>query len=122
MIATLFTNTIIALLLLNGPPASVRVAVVGESNLKTSFIEDLRQAAREAKIEIEIVPRSDTSLAYTLIIAQETTLGSAAAAVIGLDRAGDVALSVVRSGRLSGKGALNACAKEIAKKIAVLVR
>jgi hypothetical protein len=42
--------------------------------------------------------RTDEALRYTLIIAQESTIGSAAAAVIGLDRSGDVALSVVRSG------------------------
>ena len=100
----------------------IRIAVTGESNLKTNFIEDLRAAAVAAKVVIEIVPRTDETRAYTLIIAQESTLGSAAAAVIGLDTGGDVALSVVRSGRFSGRGALNACAKEVIKKIAVLAK
>jgi hypothetical protein len=40
--------------------------------------------------------------------------------VIVLDRDGNIALSVVRSGRLSGKGAINACTKEVVKKIAIL--
>jgi hypothetical protein len=59
---------------------------------------------------------------YTIVLAQESTVGSAAAAVIALDRSGDLAASVVRSGRMSGKGAVNACTKELAKKIAILRR
>jgi len=107
------------------PPSerrSVRIAVTGESNLRSNFIESIKNAAREEKLGVEIVPRSDLTLTYTVIIAQETTIGSAAAAVIALDRQGDVAASVVRSGRLSGRGALNACAKELVKKILVLAR
>lgn len=61
-------------------------------------------------------------LDYTVIIAQETTIGSAAAVAIALDNSGDVAASVVRSGRLSGRGALNVCAKELAKKLGVFRR
>ncbi len=101
---------------------TVKVAVLGESNLKTNFIEDLKTAATDEKVQIDVVSRTDPALRFTLVIAQETTVGTAAAAVIGLDGAGDVAMSVVRSGRFSGRGALNACAKEIAKKIAVLAR
>lgn len=101
---------------------AVRIAVTGESNLRSNFIESLKDAAREEKLTIEIVNRSDPSLTYTVIIAQETTIASAAAAVIALDRSGDVAASVVRSGRLSGRGALNACAKELVKKFVVLSR
>jgi hypothetical protein len=41
----------------------------------------------------------------------ETTLDSAAAAVLVLDRAGSIVTSFVRSGRLTGKGAMNACSK-----------
>lgn len=41
-------------------------------------------------------------------------------AAIVLDRDGAVVMSVVRSGRLSAKGSMNACAKEIAMKLAVL--
>jgi hypothetical protein len=102
--------------------ASVNVAVVGESNLKSNFIEDLKGAAKDLGLQVSIVPRGDDSLKYTLAIAQETTVGSAAGAVIGMDRTGDVVMSVVRSGRFSGRGALNACAKEIAKKMAILER
>ena len=124
-------SPVLALILLQSPiwgqelsPARsvVRIAVTGESNLKSNFIESLKDTAREARLSIEIVPRSDAALQYTVIVAQETTIGSAAAAVIALDREGDVAASVVRSGRFSGRGALNACAKELVKKILVLAR
>jgi ABC-type uncharacterized transport system substrate-binding protein len=99
--------------------AAVRVAVTGESNLKTNFIESLKEAAKESGLRIDLVSKGEDPT-YTLVIAQETTIASAAAAVIALDKAGDVAMSVVRSGRLSGRGALNACAKEIVKKLVVL--
>ncbi|HEX2594739.1 MAG TPA: hypothetical protein VHL34_24765 [Rhizomicrobium sp.] len=96
------------------------VAVVGESNLKAKFIESLRESASGERVQIDIKPRTDATLDYTVIIAQESSLGGAAAAVIAMDKAGDVAASVVRSGRMSGKGALNACAKELIKKLKVL--
>lgn len=109
---------------LSAQPSSsspVRVAIIGESNLRTDFIESLRGAARDEHLDLETVPRSDPNLTFTIVIAQETTVGSAAAAAIALEPSGDIAASVVRSGRLSGRGALNACAKELAKKIKVLV-
>jgi hypothetical protein len=104
------------------PKPALHLAVTGESNLRSNFIESLKTAAGEDKLDIEIVPRTDPTLTFTVIIAQETTIGSAAAAVIALDRSGDVAASVVRSGRFSGRGALNACAKELIKKLLVLAR
>src|SRR6185436_15769527 len=101
---------------------AVHIAVTGESNLKSDFIESLKDAAHEENFSFELVPRSDPSLTFTIIIAQETTIGSAAAAAIALDANGDIAASVVRSGRLSGRGALNACAKEMAKKLRVVAQ
>src|ERR1019366_6367467 len=65
--------------------ASVRIAVTGESNLRSNFIESLKDAARDEKLSIDVVLRSDPDLTYTVIIAQETTIGSAAAAAIALD-------------------------------------
>jgi hypothetical protein len=64
--------------------------------------------------------RSDEGYDYNIVVAQETTVGSAAAAVLALDRKGLFVASVVRSERVSGKGALNASAKELAKKLAAL--
>lgn len=98
----------------------VHVAVVGETSLKTNFIQDLRNAGAEAKIQITVTTKDDPNLRYTLIVAQETTISSAAAAVVVLDSSADVVTSVVRSGRMTARGALNACAKEIAKRLAVL--
>jgi hypothetical protein len=106
----------------DGQSKQVTLAVVGETNLKSNFIEDLRASAHAEGLAIDVVDRTDPALRYTVIVAQETTIGSAAAAAILLDRAGDVAASVVRSGRLSGRGALNACAKELVKKLAILAR
>jgi len=64
---------------------SIRIAVIGESNLKTNFIEDLKAAGEDVQLQIDIVPRGGTDLNYTVIIAQESTIGSAAGAVIALD-------------------------------------
>jgi ABC-type sugar transport system substrate-binding protein len=104
------------------PTTAIAISVIGESNLKTDFVDALKEAAKEVGLKFEIVPRTDESRMFTFAIAQESTLGSAAAAVIVLDRSGDVAMSVVRSGRFSAKGAFNACAKELVKKLASLSR
>jgi hypothetical protein len=101
---------------------TLRIAVTGESNLRSNFVDDFKDSAREVGLTVEVVAKSDASKTYTIIIAQESTIGSAAAAVIALDADGDVAASVVRSGRLSGRGAVNACAKELAKKLAILAK
>lgn len=103
-------------------PKTLRVSVTGESNLRSNFIDDLKDTAREVGLNVEVVAKSDAGKTYTIVIAQESTIGSAAAAVIALDADGDVAASVVRSGRLSGRGAMNACAKELAKKLAILAK
>jgi hypothetical protein len=60
------------------------------------------------------------SYEYNIVLAQESSVSGAAAAVIALDDKGQFVASVVRSGRWSGKGAFNASAKELAKKIAAL--
>lgn len=64
--------------------------------------------------------RSDETYDYSIVVAQESSVSGAAAAVIVLDAKGLFVASVVRSGRWSGKGAFNASAKELAKKVAVL--
>jgi hypothetical protein len=101
---------------------SLRIAVTGESNLRAKFVQSMKDAGKDEGLSIEVVPRSDGDLKYTVIIAQESSLGGAAAAVIALDRDGEVIASVVRSGRMSGSGAMNACAKELAKKLAILAK
>ncbi len=60
---------------------------------------------------------------YNILIAQELELKlkEATASVVVLDRKGLLLNSVVRSGRISGTGAFNATAKELARRMAVLV-
>lgn len=102
--------------------APIRIAVTGATGLRSSFIEGLTTAAKDARVPLAVVTKADPDLTFTVILAQETSISGAAAAVIALDREGDVAASVVRSGRWSGKGAMNACAKELIKKLIVLPR
>ena len=97
----------------------VRVVVQGSTNLVPEFVDQLRREFRDNRMELFIVDRS-ADYEYNIVIAQESTLGSAAGAVVVLDRSGSLVTTVVRSGRLSGKGALNASAKELAKNIAKL--
>src|SRR5215470_8590938 len=101
------------------PVVQVRVVVQGSTNLVPEFIDQLRREFRDNRMELLVVER-DAQYDYNIVIAQESTLGSAAAATIVLDRSSSLVTSVVRSGRLSGKGALNASAKELAKNIAKL--
>ena len=102
------------------PGIPVRVSVQGETNLAPQFVQTLKQEGRAAGLDVSVVERSTDQIDYRILLAQESTIGSAAAAVIVLDRDGNIAASVVRSGRLSGKGAINACTKEVVKKIAIL--
>jgi hypothetical protein len=113
---------VLALLVQQPPEIIIRASVQGETNLSAPFVEAFRRELAEERLRLEIVPRSHEALDYNIVLAQETGMSGAAAAVIALDPDGDVVASVVRSGRLSGKGAMNACTKEIAKKIATLKR
>lgn len=97
----------------------VRILVQGDTGLLPNFVDNLRRQLKEDGLSVKLAER-DGEYEYNVVLAQESTLGSAAAAVIVLDRKGNFVMSVVRSGRFSGKGAFNASAKEIAKKIAIL--
>lgn len=97
----------------------VRAFVQGDSNLLVDFVDQCQREFADHGLKLQTVP-FDGNYDYNIVIAQESTLGSAAASVVVLDKKGLFVTSVVRSGRLSGKGALNAVAKELAKKIAVL--
>ena len=70
-------------------------------------------------MDLQVV-RPDEAYDYNIVIAQESSVSGAAAAVIVLDTKGLFVASVVRSGRWSGKGAFNASAKELVKKLSVL--
>ena len=98
---------------------TVRVFPQGQTDLVLNFVQGFRAEAMRHGLVVEFVDRH-AERDYTFVIAQESTFGSAAAAVVALDQGGDLVASVVRSGRLSGKGAINACVKELAKKLAIL--
>ncbi len=103
----------------NPAGATIRVFVQGDSSRLADFAESCKREFANRGLKLQLVP-SDGDYQYNVIIAQESSVSGAASAVIALDRKGVLVASVVRSGRLSGKGALNASAKELAKKLAVL--
>ena len=101
------------------PSSVLRVWVQGDTSRLPDFVESCKREFSERKIELRIV-RSDEAFDYNIVVVQESSIGGAAGAVVVLDHKGQFVASVVRSGRWSGKGALNASAKELAKKIAIL--
>jgi len=100
-------------------PVIVKVFAQGDSSRLPNFIESCRREFSEHAMKLELV-RPEEGYDYNIVVAQESSLGGAAAAVIALDSKGLFVASVVRSGRMSGKGAFNASAKELAKKLAAL--
>lgn len=98
---------------------TVRVYVQGDSSRLADFVEECKREFANHKLTLQLVP-FDGEFQYNVVIAQESSLGGAAAAAVALDKKGLFVASVVRSGRMSGKGALNASAKELAKKLAIL--
>ena len=98
---------------------TVRILVQGDTSRLPDFIESLRREFSDRRMAIVLVDPS-APFDYNVVLAQESSLGGAAAAVIVLDSSASFVTSVVRSGRLSGKGAFNATAKELAKKLAIL--
>lgn len=97
----------------------IRVFAQGDSSRLSSFVESCKKEFAENGMKLELV-RPDEGFDYTIVVAQESSIGGAAAAVIVLDNKGMFVASVVRSGRMSGKGAFDASAKQIAKKLSVL--
>ena len=98
---------------------AVKVYIQGDSSRLADFVEECKREFANHKLNLQLVA-SDGEFQYNVVIAQESSLGGAAAAAVALDRKGMFVASVVRSGRMSGKGALNATAKELAKKLAIL--
>ncbi len=100
-------------------PALVKVTVQGASNLLADFIKNMEREFDKQGMKLELVQRGGAS-DYNIIVSQDSSFEGAAAAVIALDKNCNLIASVIKADRLSGKGALNASAKELAKKIAVL--
>jgi len=102
-----------------GAASRLRVVVQGDTSRLPDFVESLRREFSQRGMSLSLVERA-SEFDYNIVLAQESSIGGAAAAVVVLDRSGAFVASVVRSGRWSGKGAFNASAKELAKKIAIL--
>ena len=101
------------------PRPVIRVWIQGDTSRLPDFVESCKREFGERNIDLQIV-RSEEVFDYNIVVVQESSIGGAAGAVVALDHKGQFIASVVRSGRWSGKGALNASAKELAKKIAIL--
>jgi hypothetical protein len=102
------------------PPRIVKAYVQGDSSRLTDFVQECQREFALRGLKFELVP-IDGNFDYNIVIAQESSIGGAAASVVVLDKKGLLVASVVRSGRVSGKGAFNATAKELAKKLGVLI-
>lgn len=101
-------------------PRAVKAYVQGDSSRLADFVAECQREFANHGLKLQLVP-FDGDFEYNIVIAQESSLGGAAASVVALDKKGLLVASVVRSGRMSGKGAFNATAKELAKKLAVLI-
>jgi len=98
---------------------TVRIFAQGDSSRLPDLIESCKREFSEHGMKLQLV-RSGEPYDYNLVVAQESSISGAAAALLALDSKGIFVASVVRSGRWSGKGAFNASAKELAKKISLL--
>lgn len=98
---------------------AVRVFAQGDSSRLANFVESCKKEFNDNGMSLQLV-RPDEGYDYNIVVAQEPSIGGAAAAVIVLDSKGRFVASVVRTGRMSGKGAFNGSAKELAKKISAL--
>lgn len=103
----------------SAPQRIVKVFVQGDSSRLPDFVEECQHEFPNHGLKMQIVS-FDAGFDFNIVIAQESSASGAAASVIALDGKGRFVASVVRSGRWSSKGALNAVAKELAKKLAVL--
>jgi len=98
---------------------AVRIFAQGDSSRLPDFVESCKREFAERGMRLQLV-RPEEGYDYNVVVAEESSVSGAAAAVIALDSKGLFVASVVRSGRWSGKGAFNASAKELAKKLSAL--
>jgi hypothetical protein len=87
-------------------PRIVKAYVQGDSSRLADFVQECQREFPLQGLKLEVVPFDN--LEYNIVIAQESSIGGAAASAVVLDRSGHLVASVVRSGRMSGKGAFNA--------------
>jgi hypothetical protein len=101
------------------PRLVLRVWVQGDTSRLPDFVESCKREFAEKNIDLQVA-RPDDLFDYNVIVVQGSSISGAAGAVVVLNHKGQFVASVVRSGRWSGKGALNASAKELAKKMTIL--
>jgi hypothetical protein len=100
----------------SGDTRRIRVRLQGDTG--HDFVGELRAALAVHRIELEIAQPS-TPIDYSFILALQASGSSPSAAVIALDRDGNLVAAAVDSGfRL--KGAVTGCAKELAKRMSAL--
>jgi hypothetical protein len=90
--------------------SALRVWLQGDTSRLADFVESCRQAFSEKGIDFQVADSSGT-FDYNIVVVQESSISGASGAVVALDRNGRFVASVVRAGRWTGKGALNASAK-----------
>lgn len=96
-------------------PKPLRIAFAGPTSLTTWLSGRLKDEGQQVGLSFEVVPFSNQDRDYLIAVAQ---IGGAASAIVAVDRGGDVAASVSRSGRFSAKGVMDSCAQELVKKLA----
>ncbi len=85
------------------------------------FIESLQKEIQKQGAKLELVQQGNP-VDYNIVVAQESAFDGAGASAMALDPSCKLIASVVRSGRMSGKGALRATAKELARKLFILAK
>jgi hypothetical protein len=100
-------------------PSVLKVWIQGDTSRLADFVGSCKQAFQEQGVDFQVAS-ADSAFDYNVVVVQESSISGASGAVIALDGKGRFVASVVRSGRWTGKGALNASAKELAKKIVIL--
>src|SRR5579859_5537100 len=78
----------------------LRVRVQGDTSRLPDFVVSLRREFAEHGMNIQLTEHGE-DFDYNIVLAQESSIGGAAATVIVLDKSCDFVASVVRSGRFS---------------------
>lgn len=103
------------------PLRAVKVYVQGDTNSLAYFVEAGQREFAKRGLDFQEVP-FEGDFEYNVVIAREVFYKQATASIVVLDRKGLLVATVIHSGSMSEKGAFNAAATELAKKMAVLVQ
>ena len=100
-------------------PKALRIAFAGSTTLTSRFSESIKLAGPDVGLSFEVVPFANQDRDYLIAVTQVSGIAHAAIAV---DRRGEVVASVAHAGRLAARGASEASARELARKLAELAR